>query len=73
MANKPAPEAVQINLFPLKEGLMLVPSSAYDDVAETSTEVGRFVIPWRELHDIIDRMERIEKSKLEVDMGAQPF
>jgi uncharacterized protein (UPF0335 family) len=37
------------------------------------TEVGRFVIPWRELHDIIDRMERIEKSKLEVDMGAQPF
>lgn len=73
MTNNCAPVAVQINLFQHKDGLMVVPFSAYGDNAQTSTEVGRFVIPWHELHDIIDRMERIEKGKLDVDIGAEPF
>jgi hypothetical protein len=52
---------------------MVVPFSTYDVNAETATEVGRFVIPWHELHGIIDRMELIEKGKLDVDIGAEPF
>lgn len=73
MPNNPAPVAVQINLFSRKDGLEVVPFSAYDMEAETSTEVGRFVIPWHELHGIIDRMELLEKGKLDVDIGAEPF
>jgi hypothetical protein len=67
------PVAVQINLFPHKDGLMVVPFSEYDVEARTSKEVGRFVIPWHELHGIIDRMELLEKGKLDVDIGAEPF
>ncbi len=73
MSDSSTPAAVQINLFPKKEGLLVVPFSEYDVNAETSKEVGRFVIPWHELHDIIDRMENIEKWKLNVDIGAEPF
>lgn len=51
---------------------MVVPFSEYDDQARTATEIGRFVIPWHELHDILDRMELIEKHKLDVDSGAAP-
>lgn len=73
VTNNSAPVAVQINLFPMEDGLMVVPFSSYDVNTETSTEVGRFVIPWHELHGIIDRMELIEKGKLDVDIGAEPF
>jgi hypothetical protein len=73
MTNNCAPVAVQINLSPKENGLMVVPFSAYDVNAETATEVGRFVIPWHELHGIIDRMELIEKGKLDADIGAEPF
>ena len=52
---------------------MVVPFSTYDVNTETATEVGRFVIPWHELHGIIDRMELTEKWKLDVDIGAEPF
>lgn len=73
MTNNAAPIAVQINLFPKDEGLMVVPFSAYDANTETSTKIGSFVIPWHELHNIIDRMESIEQGKLNVDIGAEPF
>ena len=73
MTDKFAPVAVQINLFPKENGLMVVPFSTYDVNTETATEVGRFVISWHELHGIIDRMELTEKWKLDVDIGAEPF
>lgn len=65
--------AVQINHFPDDNGLRVVPFSRYDLENRIATQIGSFVIPWHELHDVIDRMERIEKSKLDVDSGAEPF
>jgi uncharacterized protein YheU (UPF0270 family) len=50
---------------------MIVPLSTYD--TETAIMIGRFVILWHELHGIIDRMELIEKGKLDVNIGAEPF
>lgn len=73
MTNNCAPVADQISLFPQKDGLKVVAFSPYGDSEQTSTVVGRFVIPWHELHDIIDRMERLEKIKLDVGIGASPF
>lgn len=67
------PVAVQVNLFPVDQGILVVPFSEYDESNRTSKEIGRFVIPWHQLHDVIGRMERIEQAKLDVDTGNSTF
>lgn len=67
------PIAVQINLFPDDLGLIVVPFSHYDVQARVATEIARFIIPWHELAGVIERMERIERSKIDDDLGNGPF
>lgn len=67
------PVAVQTNLFPKEDGLLVVPFSQYGDTEITCIEIGKFLIPWHELADLIERMERIEKSKLDIDSGNAEF
>lgn len=65
--------AVHINIFDKDDGILIVPFSQYDEANRTCTEIGRFLIPWHELHDVIERLERIEKMKIDRDCGNGPF
>lgn len=73
MTTSENPIAVQINIFPNETGLLIVPFSQYDESKRACTEIGKFIIPWHELADFVDRMERIEKSKLDIDSGNVEF
>lgn len=65
--------AVHFNLFPDEGGLLVVPFCKYDEANLEAEEIGRFVIPWHELHDLIGRMERIERMKLDDDITGKTF
>lgn len=73
MENRKAPVAVQINLFPSDDGVIVVPFSHYDMESKTHTEIGRFVIPWHEWQHIADRMAQLEQGKIEFDSGISPI
>jgi len=68
-----SPIAVQINLHPTESGLLVRPFSVNDGEFKETAEIGEFVIPWHELPGLIERMEQLEKYKLDVDSGAEPF
>lgn len=68
-----APIAVQVNLINSDLGIEVVPFSEYDVDRRVATEIGRFIIPWHQVADIWDRMQSIEKSKVERDAGISEF
>lgn len=61
--------ADQINLFPTDAGLLL---RAYSQ-SDGDTEIASFVIPWHEVGSLIDRVESIETSHIDVLAGISPF
>lgn len=65
--------AKQINLFPTDAGLCLRVYSQYDIDVRSCTEIASFVIPWHQLGDLVDRMERSEKSHVDVLAGISPY
>lgn len=73
MKNHDAPVAVQVNLFQVDDGILVVPFSHYDEVERTATEICRFVIPWHEWRGITDRIESIEQHKIDRDAGISPI
>lgn len=65
--------AEQINLFPTDAGLRLQVYSQYDMDTRSCTEIASFLIPWHQLGALVDRMERSDKSHVDVLAGISPF